>query len=188
MPATPSTSAPHRRPGGTSGPDRPAAGCSASGSDGRRAGLSAPCRGCGGRRCWGERRRRARERVEALRFQVVTWRIMPMPFDTAYLVCATPRSGSTLLCETLRATGIAGNPHEHFEVFRHSSQPRQPREYFDGVSDPEVLGLLSPLDPPRSDPEPAAAWWGRIAQAGATPNGVWGGKLMWGHVPDLLAR
>ena len=40
------------------------------------------------------------------------------------------RSGSTLLCETLRATGIAGNPLEHFEVFRHSSQPRQPREYF----------------------------------------------------------
>jgi LPS sulfotransferase NodH len=107
---------------------------------------------------------------------------------SAYLVVATPRSGSTLLCETLRATGVAGLPLEHFEVFRHSTQPRQPREYFAGVEDPELLGLLSALDPPRPDPEPSAAWWARILAAGTTPNGVWGGKLMWGHVDDLLAR
>ena len=107
---------------------------------------------------------------------------------TTYLVVATPRSGSTLLCETLRASGVAGNPLEHFEVFRHSSQPRQPREYFTGVEDPEVLDLLSALDPPRPDPEPSAAWWERIRAEGATPNGAWGGKLMWNHVDDLLAR
>jgi LPS sulfotransferase NodH len=109
---------------------------------------------------------------------------MPAP----YLVIATPRSGSTLLCETLRATGIAGNPLEHFEVFRHSSQPRQPREYFAGVEDPEVLDLLSALDPPRPDPEPAADWWARIQAEGRTDNGVWGGKLMWNHTDDLLPR
>jgi LPS sulfotransferase NodH len=114
---------------------------------------------------------------------------MPIsPPTSAYLVVATPRSGSTLLCETLRATGVAGVPLEHFEVFRHSTQPRQPREYFEGVEDPEILDLLSPLDPRRRDPEPPAAWWARIRAAGATPNGVWGGKLMWGHVGDLLAR
>ncbi|MGZ4261677.1 MAG: Stf0 family sulfotransferase, partial [Solirubrobacteraceae bacterium] len=39
----------------------------------------------------------------------------------AYLVCATPRSGSTLLCEMLRETGRAGVPLEHFEILRHSS-------------------------------------------------------------------
>jgi LPS sulfotransferase NodH len=109
---------------------------------------------------------------------------MPAP----YLVIATPRSGSTLLCETLRATGIAGNPLEHFEVFRPTSQPRQPREYFEGVEDPEVLDLLSPLDPPRPDPEPSGDWWARIQAEGATPNGVWGGKLMWNHTDDLLLR
>src|SRR3954464_7122438 len=95
-----------------------------------------------------------------------------MPPASPYLVCATPRSGSTLLCETLRATGVAGNPLEHFEVLRHSTQPRQPREYFDGVDDPETLALLSALDPPRTDPEPPAAWWSRIRREGATPNGV----------------
>jgi LPS sulfotransferase NodH len=106
----------------------------------------------------------------------------------SYLVVATPRSGSTLLCETLRASGVAGNPLEHFEVFRHSSQPRQPREYFTGVEDPEVLGLLSALDPPRPDPEPSADWWARIRAEGTTENGVWGGKLMFNHTEDLLDR
>lgn len=111
-----------------------------------------------------------------------------LPPRTAYLVCATPRSGSTLLCETLRATGVAGVPLEHFEVFRHSSQPRQPREYFGDAVDPSVTELLPPLDPPRADPEPSADWWARILQAGTSPNGVWSGKLMWNHVPDMLDR
>jgi trehalose 2-sulfotransferase len=32
----------------------------------------------------------------------------------SYLICATPRSGSSLLCEALRNTGLAGNPDEYF--------------------------------------------------------------------------
>lgn len=107
---------------------------------------------------------------------------------SAYLVCATPRSGSTLVCETLRATGVAGVPLEHFEVLRHSSLPRQAREYFLGVDDPDILDHLEPLDPPNPDPEPSEAWIARILRQGTTPNGVWGGKLMWNHVDDLLLR
>jgi trehalose 2-sulfotransferase len=114
------------------------------------------------------------------------WMLTP---STAYLVCATPRSGSTLLCETLRATGVAGHPLEHFEVLRHSGQPRQPREYFDGVGEPAtVRRRLAALDAPRPDPEPSPEWWTRIPRQGATTNDVWGGKLMWGHVDDLLVR
>lgn len=107
---------------------------------------------------------------------------------TAYLVCATPRSGSTLLCEMLRATGVAGVPLEHFELLRHSGQPRQPREYFDGLADPAVPALLAPLDPGRPREEAPAAWRERVVREGMTPNGTWGGKLMWGHVEDLLSR
>jgi LPS sulfotransferase NodH len=125
---------------------------------------------------------------EFLEYLYSNWLYRDCMPDSAYLVTATPRSGSTLLCETLRATGVAGVPLEHFEVFRHSSLPRQPREHFDGVEDPAILDLLSPLDPPQTDPEPSAAWWARILAEGTTPNGVWGGKLMWGHVGDLLAR
>ena len=106
----------------------------------------------------------------------------------AYLVCATPRSGSTLLCETLRATGRAGVPLEHFEVLRATGLPRQPREYFTGVRDASVLDHLAPLRAGAPDHEDPGAWWARVLAAGRTPNGVWGGKLMWSHVDELLAR
>ena len=108
----------------------------------------------------------------------------------AYLVCATPRSGSTLLSELLRETGVAGWPLEHFEVLRASGAPRQPREYFEGVHDFRVLDRLASLRPPAPgrDGETPETWWRRILADGTTPNGVWGGKLMWGHVDDLLAR
>src|ERR1700759_375295 len=78
------------------------------------------------------------------------------PPNRAYLVCATPRSGSTLLCELLRSTGVAGRPLEHFEVLRATGVPRQPREYFDGVLDFRVLdrlagaGEMATADAPRS--------------------------------------
>lgn len=35
------------------------------------------------------------------------------PFS-AYVICTAPRSGSTLLCSLLRATGVAGHPASHF--------------------------------------------------------------------------
>ncbi|MEM1431334.1 MAG: Stf0 family sulfotransferase [Pseudomonadota bacterium] len=34
----------------------------------------------------------------------------------AYMICTTPRSGSTLLCRMLAATGIAGQPDSHFHT------------------------------------------------------------------------
>ncbi|MBA2364790.1 MAG: hypothetical protein H0V86_14810, partial [Chloroflexia bacterium] len=33
---------------------------------------------------------------------------------TSYLICGTPRSGSFLLCEALKNTGLAGMPEEYF--------------------------------------------------------------------------
>jgi trehalose 2-sulfotransferase len=106
----------------------------------------------------------------------------------AYLVCATPRSGSTLLCEMLRETGRAGQPLEHFEILRHSSLPRQPREYFEDFQLPRILELLAPVHdgtPSRESPE---AWWTRILEEGRSANGVWGAKIMWGHVDDFVSR
>ena len=108
--------------------------------------------------------------------------------DRAYLVLATARSGSTLLCETLRETGVAGRPIEHFEVFEPTSLPRQPREYFHGVTDPEILDLLAPLQPGTPAVETPEQWWDRILREGTGENGVWGGKLMWAHTSDLLRR
>ena len=33
---------------------------------------------------------------------------------TSYIICAVKRSGSFLLCEALKNTGLAGNPEEYF--------------------------------------------------------------------------
>jgi LPS sulfotransferase NodH len=100
-------------------------------------------------------------------------------------VCATPRSGSTLLCALLDGTGVAGHPQEFFERLSRTGLPRQPREYFEGVQDPNLLGLLAPTDPgapDSSDPIPQA-----LAE-GTTPNGVFAAKLMWTHLHDLAGR
>lgn len=106
-----------------------------------------------------------------------------------YLVCATPRSGSTSLCDLLAATGVAGRPQEFFERLYATNLPRQPREYFVGLEDEEVLERLPPLH--AGTPESAEAFEQRLAdalRAGATDNGVWAAKLMWGYLPALLRR
>src|SRR4051812_14779939 len=105
------------------------------------------------------------------------------PIERAYLVCATPRSGSTLLCELLKGTGVAGCPREYFETLRSTGYPRQPRQYFEDA--PEVQALLPPVDP--GTPEAAFDWHG-VLRAGTTPNGVFGAKVMWGHLEDLWPR
>jgi trehalose 2-sulfotransferase len=38
------------------------------------------------------------------------------PSIDAYLICATPRTGSTLLCDLLRWTEIAGRPESYFRL------------------------------------------------------------------------
>jgi LPS sulfotransferase NodH len=65
---------------------------------------------------------------------------------SSYLVCATPRSGSTLVCQALKETGVAGRPEEYFEALRHSGRPRRPEEYFEGVDDRSLLDHLGELD------------------------------------------
>ena len=107
---------------------------------------------------------------------------------TAYLVLASQRSGSTLLVESLRATGMAGEPQEFFQYLPHTSMSPQPREWFADVDDPSVLRLLDPLVEGKPDLAPAEIWRDYIRTVGRTPNGVWGGKLMWNQTPLLLQR
>ncbi|MGB8387097.1 trehalose 2-sulfotransferase [Mycobacterium sp.] len=107
---------------------------------------------------------------------------------TAYLVLATQRSGSTLLVESLRATGIAGHPQEFFEYLPTTGMPPQPREWFAEVHDESILRLLDPLDPGTPDTATPVEWRDHIRSSGRTPNGVWGGKLMWNQTPLLLQR
>jgi LPS sulfotransferase NodH len=118
----------------------------------------------------------------------------PVAPRRSYLVCATPRSGSTLLCETLEQTGVAGRPREYFEALKETGVPRRPREYFWGLRSPEVLRLL-PHDAQLDRDSERVATWNRDDYArhldasieqGTTPNGVFGAKMMWGYFDDFL--
>jgi trehalose 2-sulfotransferase len=117
----------------------------------------------------------------------------------SYLVCATPRSGSTLLCHLLDQTGLAGHPEEYFEALQHSGRPRQPEEYFDRERHANIVERLAFREMPDDDTtsEPSPLWdpgrydrylaW--ALQEGTTDNGVFGAKLMWGyfgHFVELL--
>jgi trehalose 2-sulfotransferase len=123
----------------------------------------------------------------------------------SYLICATPRSGSTMLCDALKGTGIAGRPEEHFEVLLETGQPRQPRDYFQRSNDPGVWALLDDPEfrdvlgeyggrysehPARRDPSWSPPdFEGLLEEAlrkGTTPNGVLGTKIMWAYFRDFV--
>ena len=82
--------------------------------------------------------------------------------DRSYIVCATPRSGSTLVCHALGETGVAGRPEEYFEALRHSGRPRRPEEYFLGAEDPSIRDHLGERSV-GSDPPPRSPLWSRAA-------------------------
>ena len=108
-----------------------------------------------------------------------------------YLVCATQRSGSTLLCELLKGTGVAGLPGG---VLRGACAApacrRTPaiiwtacRAPAPGIRDDataargaRVLSLVGLADY-REHLERTFAW-------GTTDNGVFGAKLMWNQLAD----
>ncbi len=114
----------------------------------------------------------------------------------SYLVCATPRSGSTLVCQALKATRVAGTPEEYFEALLHSWQGSPSggllrAAWMIGRSSITWASAGSADDPP-----PRSPLWSRTAydrylewamEAGTTPNGVFGAKLMWGYFGDFVS-
>src|SRR3954453_5611898 len=118
-----------------------------------------------------------------------------MAAERTYLVCATPRSGSTLVCQALKKTGVAGRPEEYFEALRHSGRPRRPEEYFIGIGDKSIFDQLCERSV-GDEPQPRSPLWSRTAydrylewaiETGTTPNGVFSAKLMWGYFGDFIS-
>ena len=109
----------------------------------------------------------------------------------SYLVCATPRSGSTLLCELLKGTGVAGRPEEYFEARSDTGLPPHPGDYLENLPRTGV-GIRDDTTPPRAPDhssllglESYRDHLDRSFELGTTPNGVFGAKLMWRNLPDL---
>jgi trehalose 2-sulfotransferase len=87
-----------------------------------------------------------------------------MLIHKSYFLSTTSRSGSSLLCEGLASTGIAGKPREYFK-------PDSEKGWF------ENLGVTGDSD-----------YLARILQAGATPNGVFGAKVMWHQLLQVTSK
>ncbi len=110
----------------------------------------------------------------------------------SYLICTTPRSGSTLLCELLTGTGVAGRPDEYFQQLRSTRLPMTPRDYLEGVAADIVpledhegkLEQHELFDPRRFAGFEEYVDW--VTDRATTPNGVFGAKIMWPYVAGLV--
>jgi LPS sulfotransferase NodH len=89
----------------------------------------------------------------------------------SYFVCATPRTGSSLLLGLLDSTGVAGHPEAYFRAPDESLWAQRwqlPRDRDGGVHYADFV---------------AAA-----LRCGRTTNGVFGAKLMWGTLDELIDK
>jgi len=89
----------------------------------------------------------------------------------SYLICATPRSGSTLLCGMLRSTEVAGRPESYFRL-------------------PDEASWADRWGIPRDDDGSFdyTDFVRAAATAGSTSNGVFAARIMWGTMDELVAR
>ncbi len=81
----------------------------------------------------------------------------------SYLLCGTPRTGSTLLCSLLASTGVAGRPESYF---REPDQGAWAARFGVSVADDGSFDYR--------------AFVAGAVSAGSTPNGVFGARIMWG--------
>ncbi len=89
----------------------------------------------------------------------------------SYFVCATPRTGSSLLLGLLGSTGLCGRPQAYFRA------PDEPL-WADRWQIPRTAeGGFNYADYVRA-----------ARAAGSTPNGVFGAKLMWGTLYEVVDK
>ncbi|PWN01411.1 hypothetical protein DJ010_17780 [Nocardioides silvaticus] len=88
-----------------------------------------------------------------------------MDTPRGYIICATPRTGSTLLCRLVASTGVLGRPESFF---------REPDE-----ASWALRFNLRTVGPRVEDYRDFVR---AVRDAGTTPNGVFGARIMWGSV------
>src|SRR5215469_751994 len=85
----------------------------------------------------------------------------------SYLVCTEPRTGSTLLCDALAETGVAGRPDEYFFIPSRETDAYWMRR----------LGIADQSD-----------YVDGVIREATTPNGVFGVKMHWAQVELFRGR
>jgi LPS sulfotransferase NodH len=101
-----------------------------------------------------------------------------MQLYCSYLICSTPQSGSKLLSEILKKTGIAGRPEEYFEMSRIIKSITQ------SGSDAKQSGRSewSKL----WDVGNYAHYLAEVIEEGTSRNGIFGAHLMWDYFDDFV--
>lgn len=97
----------------------------------------------------------------------------PNETPRAYMICGTPRSGSTLVCEMLSASAIAGRPHSYFR-------------------EPDIGYWAKEWDVPATDGIESAefdrSYLAAMREAGTAGTGIFGLRLMWSSLADAKRR
>jgi len=91
----------------------------------------------------------------------------------SYFVFGIQRSGSTLLCESLRACKVAGTPQEWF--------------YNAWMGGYETFAKAPPPPHDISTEQGLRESCERILRGGSTKNGVFGAKVMWNYWPRIVS-
>lgn len=89
---------------------------------------------------------------------------------SAYIICGTPRSSSTLLCEMLATTGVSGCPNSYFRT-------QNIAEWAEHWGVPVAT----------SADDFNANYLAAMVRVGTNKTGVFGLRLMWGNVADAEA-
>ena len=89
----------------------------------------------------------------------------------SYLLCSTPRTGSSLLCGLLESTGVAGHPASYF---------RRPDE--------DAFAAQWVIPRPSDGVSGYADFLEAALSAGTTDNGVFAARIMWGTLDELVQR
>ncbi len=97
---------------------------------------------------------------------------MTDPFR-AYIICGTPRSGSTLVCEMLARSGVAGRPHSYF---------REPDIAY--WAEQWGVSLGGGIETAEFD----RAYLAAMREAGSAGTGIFGLRVMWSSLADARLR
>jgi LPS sulfotransferase NodH len=87
----------------------------------------------------------------------------------SYVLCGTPRTGSTLLCSLLYSTGVLGRPESYF---REPDEVAWATKFGLAIEGEHVRDYRALVDAVRS--------------AGTSSNGVFGVRIMWGSLGRMM--
>ncbi len=96
----------------------------------------------------------------------------------SFFICATPHNGSTLLCEALKNTGLAGWPEEFFENTKHTAIAEELAAYYQ-FSHETVL-------PAHNEAATYTDYLTNVLKIGSSSNGVFGAKILWSYFDDFI--